>query len=86
MVNNCHTVLSGYCSLVVTCWERTDLLDLLYVMFSGVFVPFDMVSWVRCGTWLYRFLMFAFFLTLIVVRTTAYLDAIKEIYGKHLQV
>ena len=27
-----HTVLSVYFSLVVTCWERTDLLALLYVM------------------------------------------------------
>ena len=26
--------------LVVTCWERADLLDLLYVMFSCVFVTF----------------------------------------------
>ena len=28
------------CSLVVTCWERADLLALLYVMFSCVFVTF----------------------------------------------
>ena len=36
----CHTVLFVPCSLVVTCWERADLLDLLYVMFSCVFVTF----------------------------------------------
>ena len=29
-----------YCSLVVTCWERANLLALLYVMFSCVFVTF----------------------------------------------
>ena len=31
-------VLSVHCSLVVTCWERTNLLALLYVTFSCVFV------------------------------------------------
>ena len=35
-----HTVLSVPCSLVVTCWERADLLALLYGMFSCVFVTF----------------------------------------------
>ena len=33
-------ILSVPRSLVVTCWERTDLLDLLYVMLSCVFVTF----------------------------------------------
>ena len=28
------------CSLAVTCWERADLLAVLYVMFSCVFVTF----------------------------------------------
>ena len=36
----CHTVLSVPCSLVVTCWEKTDLLALVYVMFSCVFATF----------------------------------------------
>ena len=36
----CHTVLCVPCSLVVTCWESTDLLVLLYVMVSCVFVTF----------------------------------------------
>ena len=33
-------------SLVVTCWERADLLALLYVMFSCVFVtfPYDVLG------------------------------------------
>ena len=35
----CHIVLSVPCSLVV-CWERTDLLVLLCVMFSCDFVTF----------------------------------------------
>ena len=36
----CYTVLSVYCILVFTYWERADLLALLCVMFSGVFVTF----------------------------------------------
>ena len=30
----------AFCSLVVTCWEKVNLLALLYVMFSCVFVTF----------------------------------------------
>ena len=44
---------SVYWCLVVTCWERAD--------FSAV--TFPLVSWVRCGAWLYRSLIFALFLT-----------------------
>ena len=33
-------VLSVPCNLVVTCWERPDLLALLRVMFACVFVTF----------------------------------------------
>ena len=33
-----YTILSVTCSLVITCWERADLLALLCVMFSCVFV------------------------------------------------
>ena len=36
----CHVFLSIHCRLVVTCWERADLLALLYVMFYCVFVTF----------------------------------------------
>ena len=36
----CRVFLSIHCSLVVTCWERAELLDLLYVMFYCVFVTF----------------------------------------------
>ena len=48
---------------VVTCWERADLLALVCGVFCE-FVTFPYVSWVRCGTWLYRFLIFATLLTL----------------------
>ena len=36
----CQAVLSVPCSLVVTCWERTDIFALLCVMFSCVLVTF----------------------------------------------
>ena len=36
----CQTVLSVLCCIVVTCWERVDLLALWYVMFSCVFDTF----------------------------------------------
>ena len=32
---------------------------LSFVVYNCEFVTFPLVSWVRCGTWLYRFLIFA---------------------------
>ena len=40
MFRVCHVFLSGYCSLVVDCWERANLLALLCVMFYCGFVTF----------------------------------------------
>ena len=40
MFGVCHVFLSVHCSLVVTCYERADLLALLCVMFYCVFVTF----------------------------------------------
>ena len=40
---------SVYMCFVVTCWERADLLALVYGVFCE-FVTFPLVSWVRCGT------------------------------------
>ena len=37
---------------------------LSFVMSNCEVVTFPLVSWVRCGAWLYRFLIFALFLTL----------------------
>ena len=45
-----HAFLSVHNSFVVTCWERTNLLALLCVMFSCVFVTFP--SGVLCQVWL----------------------------------
>ena len=36
----CHAFASVHCCLVVTCWERSDLLALSFVMFNCVFVTF----------------------------------------------
>ena len=55
---------SVYMCFAVTCWERTDLLALVCGVYCEV-VTFPLVSWVRCGTWLYRFLIFAPLLTLL---------------------
>ena len=41
---------------------------LLFVVSNCEFVTFPLVSWVRCGTKLYRFLIFAPLLTLILLR------------------
>ena len=60
----CFVRVCLYVLCVVTCWERADLLALVCGVYCE-FVTFPLVSWVRCGTWLYRFLIFAPLLTLI---------------------
>ena len=67
---------SVYMCFVVTCWERADLLALVCGVFCE-FVTFPLVSWVRCGTWLYRFLIFAPLLTFN--STSRYLDDLLNI-------
>ena len=54
----------SHCILVVICWERANLLALLYVMFSCVLSLTHVLSMVRCSTLVYQFLIFAFFPTL----------------------
>ena len=51
--------------LVVTCWERADPLVLVCDVLIVKLSLSPLVSWVRCGAWLYRFLIFVLFLTLI---------------------
>ena len=58
------TVLSVPCSLVITCWERADLLAIFSAMFSCVLTRSHTVSRVWCDTWLYRCLIFVFFFTI----------------------
>ena len=50
MFRVCHAFLSAYCSLVVTCRERADILALLYLIFYCVLSFSHVVFWVRCGT------------------------------------
>ena len=58
----CYAVLSVPCSIVVTCWERFDLLALLCIVFSCSLVTFSYgVPGEGPGTGLYLFLIFAFF-------------------------
>ena len=40
---------SAYMCLVAPCWERADLLALVFGVYCE-FVMFPLVSWVRCGT------------------------------------
>ena len=56
---------SVYMCFVVTFWERADLLALVCGVYYE-FVTLPLVSWVRCGTRLYRFLIFAPLLTLFL--------------------
>ena len=51
-----HAFTSVYCCLVVTCWESADPW-LLLVMFIVCLLLSHVVSGVRCGTLLYRFLI-----------------------------
>ena len=43
----------------MTCLGKADLLALLYVFFFVFLLLSYMVSWIRCGTCLYRSLIFA---------------------------
>ena len=68
---------SVYMCLVVTCGKGlTSWLSL--VVSDCDFVTFPLVSWVRCGTWLYRFLSFAPLLTFSGCRENKNLAKISE--------
>ena len=56
---DCHAFASVHCCLVAS-W-------LLFVMFIVVFLLSNVVSWVRYGTRLYQFLIFAVFLTFSIL-------------------
>ena len=77
----CVLCASVYMCFVVTCWERADLLALVCAVFCE-FVTFPLVSWVRCGTWLYRFLIFATLLTFILISVLNWFDLNLSIFIK----
>ena len=62
----CPAFASVHCCLVVTCWERQTS-SLSFVMFNCVLSLSHLVSFVRCGTFLHRFLIFATFLTFTIM-------------------
>ena len=57
----CRVVLSVHCCLAATCWERADLLGLVCDVLLCFWPLSHVVSWVRCGTRLHRFLILATF-------------------------
>ena len=84
----CYTVLSVHCSLVATCWVRAGIFALLCVM-CFVLSLSHMVSCVRCGIWLYRFLDFAFFLSFTNKKRLnhlAFFEHIAFAIEKHLEI
>ena len=44
-----YAVLSVLCSLVITCWDRVDLLVVLCLMIFCVLSLSNMMAWVRYG-------------------------------------
>ena len=44
-----HDFASVHCCLVVTCWERADLLALVGDVYC-ILLLFHVVSWFGCGT------------------------------------
>ena len=61
MFRVCFVVLTVHCCLVATCWERADLLALVYDVLLFFLSLSHVVSLVRCGTRLHRFLILATF-------------------------
>ena len=84
----CCVFLSVHCSLVVSCWEKTDLLARLCVMFycAFVFSHVTVVFWVSCGVWLYRFLIVAFFLLLFFYKVYEDMQGLRSNDGLDLKL
>ena len=64
----CHASASVHCCLVVSYLERDGLLAVVCDVRLCLLLLSHVVSKVRCGTWLYRFLILASFLTLDIAR------------------
>ena len=59
---------------------------LSFVMSTCEVVTFPLVSWVRCSAWLYRFLIFALFLTLYCLRFQPTLNTHSSGYQQHIDL
>ena len=85
----CHAFASVHCCLVVTWRERAGLLAFVCEVYYD-FVTSHLVSWDRCGTWLYRFLILAVFLNLVdssvaYRRTIRWLRGSMELIASYVQ-
>ena len=68
-----HAFASVHCCLVVTRAGKGLTSWLLLGMFIVFLLLSLLVSWDRCGTWLYRFLIFAVFLTFTMIPLNVYM-------------
>ena len=73
----CFRVRLFICALWSPAWKILTYW-LSFVVSNCEFVTFPLVSWVRCVTWLYRFLIFSPLLTLLSLVWKEYKIAIKE--------
>ena len=59
-------ILSSLCLAVLWSSDGKEMISCLSYMWCFLVLSlFHSMFWIRCGTWLYRFLIFAFFLTLV---------------------
>ena len=58
---------------MISSWERAELLALVYEMLFGFLSLSYMVSGFRCGTSFYRFMIFAFFFSLWLIKRIVWL-------------
>ena len=75
-MDRCVFFLSRVCYVFARACLYVPCGDLLVCGSNCEFVTFPFVSWVRCGTWLYRFLIFATLLTFIVFSNTWFFKGI----------
>ena len=64
-----YAFASVHCCLVVSPAGKGLTSWLLLVMFIVFLLLSHVVSWVRCGTWFYQFLIFASFITLYFIQS-----------------
>ena len=85
-----------YFCLVLFCFHARLLVDALWspaekglaswlsFVMSNCGVTFSLVSWVRCGAWLYRFLIFALFLTLTVLFSVNLVGQFLQVHSRKI--
>ena len=85
----CHAVLSVPSGLVVTCWERADLLALLCVVFSCVFVtfPYGFLGqvWWYLIVLILDLCLLPYFYSVFWLRTCIY-STMEQLYEPHHEI